>query len=266
MPLFCFQRKKVKVAKEMKQKKTIGSSIGLLTGAVIAILALVRGPWQLPLLIGTFAVWGLWLLWTQVLPFRRTLQAQRRREQAESFNRSLAQTLLHHVNYRVSACLKAGYPDARWEWMVRDPALFVVQGGTGRIRVFGIPDYEYADVTVDQSGKLSCALVKMVSVPETKQTPAAPNQQKPDYEVWYEAQGRDALGKLVSDLASRGHSALTLREDGSICIRPKADGKEVKQGLLSGFPAKDLWPKLAELLEQDGLVATVQGDCIAVTW
>ena len=27
----------------MKQKKTIGSSIGLLTGAVIAILALVRG-------------------------------------------------------------------------------------------------------------------------------------------------------------------------------------------------------------------------------
>lgn len=46
----------------MKQKKTIGGSIGLLTGVVIAILALVRGPWQLPLLIGTFAVWGLWLL------------------------------------------------------------------------------------------------------------------------------------------------------------------------------------------------------------
>lgn len=249
----------------MKQTKTIWSSIGLLTGVVIAILALVRGTWQLPLLIGTFALWALWLLWTQVLPFRRTLKARRQREQAEAFNRSLAQILLHHVNYRVSDCLKAHYPDARWEWMMRDPALFVAQGGTGRIRVFGIKDYEYADVTVDQGGKLSCALVKMVSVQETKQA-SAPNEQKPDHEAWYEAQGRDALGKLVADLDSRGHNALTVHEDGSISICPKADGKEVKQGTLSGFPAKALWPKLAELLEQDGLAATVQDSGIAVTW
>ena len=250
----------------MKQTKTIGGSIGLLIGVVIAILALVRGPWQLPLLIGTFGVWGLWLLWTQVLPFRRTLQARRQREQAEGFNRSLAQTLLHHVNYRVSACLKAGYPDVRWEWMMRDPALFVAQGGTGRIRVYGIPDYEYADVTVDRSGKLSCALVKMVSVQETKEPPAAPNQQKPDHEVWYENQGRDVLGRLVADLESRGHNALTVQEDGSICITPKADGKEVKQCVLPDFPAKALWPELVKLLEQDGLASAVQGDCIAVTW
>ena len=262
MPLFLFPAKNlVKVAKEMKQKKTIGGSIGLLIGVVIAILALVRGTWQVPLLIGTFAVWGLWLLWTQVFP-RRTA---RKPQQAETFNRQLAQTLLRHVNYRVSDCLKAVYPDARWEWMMRDPALFVAQGGTGRIRVFGIKDYEYADVTVDQSGRLSCSLVKMVSVQETKQA-SAPNEQKPDHEAWYEAQGRDALGKLVADLDSRGHNALTVQEDGSICICPKADGKEVKQGVLSGFPAKALWPELVKLLEQDGLAAAVQNDCIAVTW
>ena len=245
----------------MKQKKTIGGSIGLLIGVVIAILALVRGTWLVPLLIGTFAVWGLWLLVTQVFP----RETARKPQQAEPFNRQLAQTLLHHVNYRVSDCLKAGYPDARWEWMMRDPALFVAQGGTGRIRVFGIKDYEYADVTVDQSGKLSCSLVKMVSVQETKE-PAAPNQEKPDHEAWYEAQGRDALGKLVADLDSRGHNALTVQEDGSICICPKADGKEVKQGVLSGLPAKALWPELVKLLEQDGLAAAVQNDCIAVTW
>lgn len=244
----------------MKQKKTIWGSVGLLIGIVIAVLALVRGAWQLPLLIGVFAVWGLWLILTLTLP-----RLRRQRNQPAAFDRTLAQTLLHHVNYRVSACLKAGYPDARWEWMMRDPALFVAQGGTGRIRVFGIRDYEYADVTLDQSGKLSCALVKMVSVRETPE-PASPNQQQPDYEAWYEAQGRDALGRLVSDLESRGHSALTVREDGSIFICPKADGKEAKQGVLSGFPAKDHWPQLAELLEQDGLAVSVQDSCIAVTW
>ena len=98
MPLFLFPAKNlVKVAKEMKQKKTIGGSIGLLIGVVIAILALVRGTWLVPLLIGTFAVWGLWLLVTQVFP----RQTARKPQQAEPFNRQLAQTLLHHVNYRV---------------------------------------------------------------------------------------------------------------------------------------------------------------------
>lgn len=244
----------------MKQNKTIWGSVGLLTGVVIAILALVRGAWLLPLLIVTFAVWGLWLIFVLALPHRR------QKNRPAAFDRTLAQTLLHHVNYRVSACLKAGYPDARWEWMMRDPALFVAKGGTGRIRVFGIMGYEYADVTVDQSGKLSCALVKMVSVRETAEPGGAPNQQQPDYEAWYEAQGRGALETLVADLESRGHNALTVREDGSIFICPKADGKEVKQGVLSGLPAKDIWPKLAELLEQDGLAASVQDNCIAVTW
>ena len=242
----------------MKQKKTIGGSIGLLIGVVIAILALVRGTWLVPLLIGTFAVWGLWLLVTQVFP----RQTARKPQQAEPFNRQLAQTLLHHVNYRVSDCLKAGYPDARWEWMMRDPALFVAQGGTGRIRVTGIPDYEYADVTVDQGGKLTCLLVKMSPV----EKPPPPNQQPVEPQQWYEAQGRQTLGTLVADLDSRGHNALTVQEDGSICISPKGDGTEVKQAVLANFPAKDLWPKLVEILKQEGLAATVQGDCIAVTW
>lgn len=251
----------------MKQKKTgIGGSIGLLVGVVIAILAIVRGPWQLPLLIGVFALWGLWLLWTQAHPFRRAMQVQRQKEQAENFNRAMAQTLLRHVSYRVSDCLKAGYPDARWEWMMRDPALFVAQGGTGRIRIYGVPDYEYADVTVDQNGKLSCSLVRLAPVQKPEEKPAAPNQQEQDPQVWYDTHARQTLEHLVADLESRGHSGLTLKEDGSICICPKGDGKEVKQAALAEFPAKDHWDKLAKILEQEGLAAAVQDSCIAVTW
>ncbi len=250
----------------MKSTKTIWGSVGLLAGVVVAILAVVRGPWLLPLLLGTFAVWGLWLLWTQVLPFRRIMQAQRQREQAEYFNRSLAQTLLHHVNYRVSGCLKASYPDARWEWMMRDPALFVAQGGTGRIRVYGVTDYDFADVTVEQSGKLSCSLVKLAPVQKAEESPLPPNRQEQDPQLWYDTHARQALERLVADLDSRGHSSLSLKEDGSICICPRGDGKEVKQGMLADFPAKGLWPRLAEILEQEGLAAAVQDNCIAVTW
>ena len=250
----------------MKSKKTIWGSIGLLIGVVIAILALVRGTWQLPLLIGTFAVWGLWVLWTQVLPFQRAMQVQRQKEQAEHFNRAMAQTLLRHVNYRVSDCLKAGYPDVRWEWMMRDPALFVAQGGTGRIRVYGVQDYEFADVTVDQDGKLSCSLVSLSPVQKAEEKPVPPNQQQVDPKIWYDANARQTLAHLVADLDSRGHSSLLLKEDGSICISPKGDGEEVSQGTLADFPPKDCWDKLAEILEQEGLAAAVQDSCIAVTW
>ncbi len=248
----------------MKRKKTIGSSIGLLIGIVTVILALVQGPWQLPLLIGAASAWGLWLLFALLHPSRRT--AWKQKNQAGNFNRQLAQTLLHHVNYRVSACLKAGYPDARWEWMMRDPALFVAQSGTGRIRVYGVPDYEFADVTVDQNGKLSCALVKLATVQDAAEKTVPPNQQPADPQQWYETQGRETLEALVVDLDSRGHSAMTVQEDGSIRVCPKGDGEEVTQGILADFPTKSLWPRLAELLEGDGLAATVRDNCIAVTW
>ena len=250
----------------MKSKKTIWGSVSLLVGVVVAILAFVRGPWLLPLLIAAFAVWGLWLLWTQVLPFRRTLQLRKQKVQAGNLNRALAQTLLHHVNYRLSDRLKAVYPNARWEWMMRDPALFVAQGGTGRISVYGVTDYEFADVTVDQSGKLSCSLVKLVPVQDTEGKPVPPNRQPADPKQWYEDRGRQTLEILVADLDSRGHSSLVLKEDGSVCVCPKGDGKEVRQGMLEDFPAKGHWSELVKILEQDGLAATEQDSCITVSW
>lgn len=149
---------------------------------------------------------------------------------------------------------------------MRDPALFVAQGGTGRIRVYGIPDYDFADVTVDQNGKLSCSLVKLSTVEETVEQAVPPNEQDQDPQDWYDTQGRKTLERLVADLDSRGHSSLSLKEDGSVCICPKDDGNEVKQGELPSFPVKDCWPKLAEILERETLMATVQDDCIIVAW
>ena len=52
----------------MKKTSTLlWGSISILIGAVIAVLALVRGKWQLPLLISCFALWGLWLIFALLL-------------------------------------------------------------------------------------------------------------------------------------------------------------------------------------------------------
>lgn len=51
----------------MKQKISLASSTSILIGAVIAILALLRGPAQTVLLL-TFALWGLWVLLALLRP------------------------------------------------------------------------------------------------------------------------------------------------------------------------------------------------------
>lgn len=62
----------------MKKESPLRSSISLLIGIVIAILALIRGRMLLPLLLAVFALWLLWWLLTQALPLWRNMINSRR--------------------------------------------------------------------------------------------------------------------------------------------------------------------------------------------
>ena len=64
----------------MKQKISLASSISILIGVVIAILALLHGPVQTVLLLVTFALWGLWVLLALLRPSWRANWDYRRRE------------------------------------------------------------------------------------------------------------------------------------------------------------------------------------------
>ena len=63
---------------EMKNEKALVGSISILIGVVIAILALIRGPWQTGLLITVFSLWGIWVILVLLVPYMN--QAKRRRE------------------------------------------------------------------------------------------------------------------------------------------------------------------------------------------
>ncbi len=257
----------------MKRTNPLWGSISILIGVVIAILALLRGPWAAAALIITFALWGLWLVWTQLLPARRVNREYRRRERqlrwrqeagAETSDSGISTVLLRHVNHRISEHLRSVYPNAHWEWTMSDPALFVTCGGTGRIRVYGVPDYDFADVTLDRQGSLRCSLVKVAPLDGSQADP--PNQQPLDPQVWYELQGRSVLENVIADLTSRGHSSLTLNEDGSICIQPVNGGEEIAKDSFATFPEKVYWPRLVQVLEQEGLTADMQDSKILVCW
>ena len=181
----------------MKKESPLWSSISLLIGIVIAILALIRGRMLLPLLLAVFALWLLWWLLTQALPLWRNNRAYRTkearlREQTAAANGGgqLADALLCHVNYRITAMLHAAYPNARWEWLADKPSRFAVEGGTARIRVYGIPDFDYADVKLDQKANLDCSLVKLSPLVAGASDTQPPNRQPVNPRVWFETRGR----------------------------------------------------------------------------
>ena len=168
-----------------------------------------------------------------------------------------------------SAYLRSAYPDITWEWEEKRPERLALSGGTGRIRVFGIPDFDHADITLDRQANITCSMVKVVPLAETGNgTPAEeqspPNQQPVDPQIWYEIQGRTILEALVADLNSRGHNRLVLHENGNACVEEGQN--EIPKEHLSGFPKKVYWPRLVQVLESNGLAAEITPGGIRVSW
>ena len=181
-------------------KGLLSGSITILIGAVIAIMALVRGPWQVWLLLGVFTLWGLWVVLILLLPYMQQAKRHRQRQQrtrrlhaegiqTRSFeipdlgSTSSDELLVRHTNHRILAYLRSAYPQATFEWCEKQPEQLIRNGGTGRIRVFGIDEFDHADVTLDQNANIKCDMVKIVPLSkvggETNEDDATPpNRQR----------------------------------------------------------------------------------------
>ncbi len=268
----------------MKTEKSLWSSISLLIGAVIIILSLVRGAWQVGLLLAVFALWGGWVVKFLLMPYIN--QAKRRKmrkaQRAQRFSDVLLQTeevhtqkdiatetMMRHVNHRITAYIHSIYPDATWEWCDQHPEQIVMGGGLGRLKIYGVEDYTHADIKVDKNGSIRCSMVKAVPITdipaaENENQPLPPNKQPVDPQIWYETNGRSVLENVIADLNSRGHSSLLLKENGDVVI--VQDKKDVITEQLTAFPAKVYWPRLLKVLQGEGLAAETLSKGIQVSW
>lgn len=267
-------------------KGLLSGSITILIGAVIAIMALVRGPWQAWLLIGVFTLWGLWVVLILLLPYMQQAKRRRQRQQRERqlHAEGIAQNpftvpeleepvpddlLLRYANHRILTYLRSSFPNACFEWCEKRPADLIRNNGTGRIRLYNVEAFDHADITFGKDATIRCDLLKIVPLSKAgteqgEQADIPPNKQPIDPRIWYENNGRTVMETLIADLNSRGHSKLTLKENGDICI---LQGEElVPQEHLSNFPAKVYWPRLVEVFESNGLAAETTAQGIQVSW
>ena len=269
----------------MKKKPSLWNGVSVLVVAVLIVTAFIRGTAQIWLYAAAFAVWAVWAAVKFLVPYlqakRRQMEARRIRKQYEAkqakkpkfdipeISDPVSTVLLRHVNFRISSYLKSAYPDATWEWREEFPERIVSKGGTGRIQVYGIPDFNYADVSFNQQADINCSLLKIVPFAQTQAQPEAakaqPQNKTPvDPQIWYEKQGRTVLENLIADLNSRGHNSLTIRENGEIAIR-QADA-EVKQAAFESVPEKTYWTRLAKVFESEGLAAKITENGMVLSW
>lgn len=271
----------------MTKEKALQRGLCIFIGLVIAILSLIRGKWQLGLLITAFALWLLWvavvLLAPRIRRAKRIRQHKKIRKalqengisQSASFEMpqlkdpSTEQLLLMHVNHRISMYLRSTYGDITWEWCSENPIKLITTGGTGRIKVFGISEYDHADVKLYKNADICFDMLRVVPLNEvSKENPCKddtpPNKQPVDPQIWYETQGRNILESIVADLNSRGHSQLILHENGDISVQQ--DAENVMTEHLDNFPAITYWPRLIQVLQREGLVAEVTDRKIVVSW
>lgn len=263
----------------MKNSKHNSFGVTGLLVAVLAIMAFIRGPLQIWLLAGAFALWALWMVVPMIVTAQKR-NARRRKRQVSpptvarefyvpNLSEPVEGVLLRHVNFRISAYLKSAYPNVTWEWQEDDPERIISRGGTARIKLFGVPDFNYASVIFDCKANINCDMMKIIPLSEVTGAPNGapvpkPPQQPADPQIWYEMQARQVLEDLIADLHSRGHNSLTIKENGDICIK-QADA-EVAAQTLKNFPARNYWQALAKVFEKEGLAAAVTETGLAVTW
>lgn len=271
----------------MKSEKSLWSSVSILIGAVIAVLAFVRGNAQIWLLVGAFALWGAWVVGFLLMPMiKQAKKNQKRKAQLKARyregygtnqqnNLSPAegeggiQLLMCHVNLRITSFIRSIYQNATWEWCEKNPEKLILNGGIGRIRVYGVEEYDHADVKFDKRGVISCSMVKSVPLEKVNGTDDGedvmpPNQQPVNTQIWYELQARKVLETTIADLNSRGYSTLTIREDGDVLIDQGED--DAPQEHLASFPAKVYWPQLIKVLQSEGMAAQIVPNGIQLTW
>lgn len=264
----------------MRRLQRLWGSVSVLTAAVLAGICFLRGSRQRIFLVGVFALWIAYSFAVFLMPvikrykYRRNLRKIRKKPQNHSGSNGaelqrLYYLLLCNANHRITGYIKSIYPEAVWKWETAAPEKVITEGETGRIRLFNVDDYNFADISFDNSANIECTFLKAVSFRSAAQTEcrdetAENPKNETDPLVWFEKNGRVILKNLIADLSSRGHNTLTVRDDGS-CVVEQGD-KTVEVSHLTDFPERVYYPRLINVLAGAGIAAKSVDNGLAVSW
>ena len=263
----------------MRRFQKLRSSVAILILAILVLFCFTRGNVQTLLYATAFLIWGVYALFAFMIPMvKRNKYRRQTRKMMQQNSKAVITTvensrlnylLLCHVNHRITGYIKSCYPNATWSWKSDDPADLMANGGTGRIELFGVKEYNFADISFDGNANIECSLLKIVNLKQTvqaecKDAAADIPKSEIDPQVWFEKSGRVVLKNLIADLGSRGYNNLIIRDDGNCIIEQGEQKMEVSH--LEAFPERVYHPRLIKVLAGAGIAAKTVDAGLSVTW
>ena len=175
--------------------------------------------------------------------------------------------VLRYLNCRISDKLKSAYPEVTWNWEAEQPELLALKGGTGRIALHQAGEYTHAEITVDQYARIDFKMLRMVDL--NALIPGADKKNDPepvttDASAWFDLVGRQQLTAIITELNTRGHSKLSIAENGDVFV--VEDDAPAKQDTMDNLPGKNFWQDLVQLISDTGVKARVDGEQLRVSW
>ena len=143
------------------------------------------------------------------------------------FQRSRACTDSAAYQARITDKLKSAYTEATWQWDKEPDLHDILAGKTFRILVENMESYTHADISFDRFGRIHVEpmTIGAFSPAESKadaddaDTPAPEEPAVVDVRVWYELIGQKILTEQITESHAKGHSKLTIMENGDITVK-----------------------------------------------
>lgn len=179
--------------------------------------------------------------------------------------------LIRQVNYRITEHLKQTYPMVTWLWTKTPSAAELCKGGIWRIRVSNTEPFNYGEVSLSGSGKLTINMLQVMALGEALQPVPEPSDLKQedlldriDVKTWYHTHGEQILAQMIDDLNAQGHRQLTIKETGEVIVA--SAGIQQPIDTIPNFPPRMMWEEFGQLLSEDDIEATVMPDCLILAW
>ena len=181
--------------------------------------------------------------------------------------------LIRQINYRVAEQLKSGYPAVAWLWVRRPTTEELCRGGAWRIRVSNADPFNFGEVAIDQSGKLTitmlqaCLLKTVTAASKDDDSDLEEHEllDRVDVKEWYEGEGERVITAMIDNLNTQGHRTLLIRENGEVYVELDA-GNNQKVECIQNFPPRMVWEEICQTLKEDEITASIKPDGLALAW
>lgn len=228
---------------------------------------------------------AIWLFATLMIPIRNAVQTHRQRKRVKELSKLTKTTqsedrnltpdvelfLIRQVNFRITEHLKETYPMASWLWVKRPASEELCSGGVWRIRLSNADPFNFGEVTLTKSGKLTITLLQALPLKDVEKTPLESNEleedevtERMDVGEWYRAEGDDLISGMIDELNAQGHRSLTIRENGEVYITSSGSDEVVNQ--IKNFPPRLVWDEFCQMLKNDEITAVEKPEGLAMSW